>query len=142
MILSLSSIQLLQFTQMCMQRATEQVPPYGSKFSKHAFTQPQLIVLYCLKLKLRVSYRELIDWLFEMPRIQEVLGLRRLPHFTTVQKAFARLETAIWRMLQRISASLSVCGPIGQEDQDGEGSQKERSPRDLYSGVRNPSGQG
>jgi IS5 family transposase len=98
--------QLLKFTQVCMQLATEQVPPYSSKFSKHTFTQPQLVVLYCLKLKLGVTYRELIDWLGEMPRIQQALGLRQLPHFTTVQKAFARLETAIWRVLQRISATL------------------------------------
>jgi IS5 family transposase len=98
--------QLLQLTEKCMELATQQVPPYSSKFSKHTSTQPQLIVLYCLKLKLGVTYRELIDWLGEMPRIQEALGLRRLPHFTTVQKAFARLETAIWRVLQRVSASL------------------------------------
>jgi IS5 family transposase len=89
-----------------MELATQQVPLYRSKFSKHTFTQPQLIVLYCLKLKLGVTYRERIDWLGEMPRIQQALGLRRLPHFPTVQKAFARLETAIWRVLQRISASL------------------------------------
>ena len=97
--------QLLQFTRMCMQRATERVPPYRSKFSKHTFTQPQRIALYCLKLKLGVPYRELIDWLSEMPRIQQTLGLRSLPHLATVQKAFARLETAIWRVLQQVSAS-------------------------------------
>ncbi len=98
--------QLLQFTQKCLELATEHVPPYSSRFSKRTFTQPQLITLYCLKLKLGVSYRELIDWLQEMPRIQEALGLRHLPHFTTVQKAFARLETSVWRVLQRVSASL------------------------------------
>lgn len=38
------------------------------------FTQPPLIALYCLKLKLGASYRELIDWIYEMPRHQKVLG--------------------------------------------------------------------
>ncbi len=38
--------------------------------------------------------------------IRRALGLERLPHFTTVQKAFQRLAAAIWRVLQRISASL------------------------------------
>jgi len=98
--------QLLKFTRICLHLATERVPPYSSKFSKHIFTQPQLITLYCLKLKLRATYRELIDWLAEMPRIQEALGLERLPHFTTVQKAFQRLSTTIWRVLQRVSVSL------------------------------------
>ena len=98
--------QLLKFTRICLHLATERVPPYSSKFSKHIFTQPQLITLYCLKLKLRATYRELIDWLAEMPKIQEALGLRRLPHFTTVQKAFQRLSTSIWRVLQRVSSYL------------------------------------
>jgi IS5 family transposase len=98
--------QLLKFTQVCMQLATEQVPPYSSKFSKHTFTQPQLVTLYCLKLKLRATYRELIDWLAEMPRIREALGLKRLPHFTTVQKAFTRLGMVIWRVLKQVSAAL------------------------------------
>ncbi len=97
--------QLLQFTQKCLEPATEHVPPCSFQFSKSAFTQSQLITLYCLKLKLGVSYRELIDRLREMPRIQEALGLLRLPPLHTVSKAFARLETAVWRVLQRVSAS-------------------------------------
>jgi hypothetical protein len=58
-----------------MALATRQVPPYSSPFSKHTFTQPQLVVLYCLKIELGVTYRELIDWLEEMPRLQQALGL-------------------------------------------------------------------
>jgi IS5 family transposase len=64
------------------------------------------VVLYCLKIKLGVTYRELIDWLEEMPRLRESLGLKQLPHFTTLQKAFQRLSTAIWRVLQQLSAAL------------------------------------
>jgi IS5 family transposase len=89
-----------------MALATRQVLPYSSKFSKRTFTQPQLVALYCLKIKLGTTYRELIDWLAEMPGIRQALGLKRLPHFTTVQKAFQRLSLTVWRVLQRISASL------------------------------------
>lgn len=53
-----------------------------------------------------VTYRGLIDWLSEIPCIRQALGLKRLPHFTTVQKAFACLETAIWQVLQRAGAFL------------------------------------
>lgn len=76
-----------------------QLLPYSSKFSKRTFTQPQLITLYRLNLKLRAIYRELLDQLQEMSRLQEALGLKRLPHFTTVQKAFQRLSTTIWKVL-------------------------------------------
>ena len=107
--------QLLQFTRTCLHLAPQQLPPYSSKFSKHTFTQPQLVTLYCLKLKLRATYRELIDWLEEMPRLREALGLKRLPHFTTVQKAFARLSTTIWRVLHCVSASLFTSSADKQE---------------------------
>ena len=114
-----NSSQLLKFTQVCRHLATEQVPLYSSKFSKHTFTQPQLVVLYCLKIKLGVTYRELGDWLREMPRIRETLGLKQLPHFTTVQKAFQRLSLAVWRVLQRISASLLLGDGVAAVDASG-----------------------
>ena len=46
--------QLLKFTRVCIGLATQQVPPYSSKFSKHTFTQPQLILLP--KPKLKITY--------------------------------------------------------------------------------------
>ena len=46
-----------------------------SKFSQHIFTQLQRIVRYFLKLKMGVTYRELIDGLLEMPHIRQALGL-------------------------------------------------------------------
>ncbi len=52
-----------EVTETCMQLATPQVPPYSSKFSKRTFTQPQLMTLYCLKIKLGVTYRDLIGFL-------------------------------------------------------------------------------
>jgi len=111
--------QLLKFTEAYMALASRQVPPYSSRFSKHTFTQPQLVVLYCLKIELGVTYRELIDWLEEMPRLQQALGLKRLPHFTTVQKAFQRLSTAIWRVLQRLSAPLLQGDGVAAVDSSG-----------------------
>ena len=86
-----------------MQLATAQIRPYSSKFSPHTYTQPQLAVLYCLKLKLGTSYRDLSDWLQEMPRLQEALGLQRLPHYTTIQKAFERMGMKVWRWLHQDS---------------------------------------
>jgi hypothetical protein len=56
-----NSSQLLKFSEACMRLATQQVPLFSCKFSKHTFTQPQLVVLYCLKIKLGVTYRELGD---------------------------------------------------------------------------------
>lgn len=105
--------QLYEFTRVCLHLASQHVPPHFSKFSKHTFTQPQLVVLVCLKLKLGVTYREPVDWLAEMPGIQQALGLKQLPHFTTGQKAFARLSPAVWRVVQRASSALLPGGRSG-----------------------------
>ena len=70
-------------------------------------------------LELGVSYCELIDWLQEMPSLQEALGLQHLPHFTMARKAFARLETAVWRVLQWVSASLVAGDQIAALDATG-----------------------
>lgn len=109
-----NSSQLQKFTEACMRLATQQVPLFSCKFSKHTFTQPQLVVLYCLKIKLGVTYREREDWLREMPRIRETLGLKQLPHCTTVQKAFQRWSP--WRVRQRRGAALSVGDGVAARD--------------------------
>ena len=106
-----------------MALANQVVPAYSSKFSKKRFTQAQAqhVALNCLRIKLKVTYRDLIDWLEEMPRIQEALGLKgkELPHWTTVQKAFDRLSLVIWRVLLRASAALRKRSRIGVLDASG-----------------------
>ena len=111
--------ELLRFVKLCSHLARYEVPLYRSKFSKHTFTQPQHIVLSCLKVKFRLTYRDLIDQLEEMPRIREALGLKVVPHFTTVQKAFSRLSTLLWRVLLKASASLLEQGRIAVIDASG-----------------------
>lgn len=76
-------------------------------------------MLICLKIKLGATYRELVDWLGEMPGIQQVLGLGKLPHFTTVQKAFVRLSPAVWRVVQRASSALLPTSGLAALDASG-----------------------
>lgn len=57
-----------------MTLANQVVPAYSSKFSKKRFTQTQHVTLNCLRLKL--THRDLADWLGEMPCIREALGLK------------------------------------------------------------------
>jgi IS5 family transposase len=110
---------LLKFVRLCFHLARQEIPSYRSKFSKHTYTQPQLIVLNCLKVKRQFPYRELVDELEEMPRVREVLGLKVVPHFTTVQKAFSRLSMLLWRILLNASASLLQRGEVVVIDTSG-----------------------
>ena len=86
-------------------RAVDVVRPYSNKFSKRRYTQRQHTVMLMLKKRLRCSYRELIQLFELMPELAKILGLTELPHFTTLQKFFARFPSGLFaRVLQRTLA--------------------------------------
>ncbi len=64
---------------------------YAHRFSPHTFTQPQLFACLVLKSFFRTDYRGIVAMLRDMPHLCRALGLRRLPHFTTLQQANHRL---------------------------------------------------
>ena len=71
--------------------AEQALPPYAHRFSPHKFTQHQLFALLVLKTHQRQDYRGVVALLDDMPQLVAALGLRAVPHFTTLQKAAARL---------------------------------------------------
>ncbi len=64
---------------------------YAHRFSPHTFTQPQLFACLVLKSFFRTDYRGIVAMLRDMPHLCRTLGLRRLPHYTTLQQANHRL---------------------------------------------------
>jgi len=64
---------------------------YSSKFSRKTFNQPQLFACLVLKEFLRCDYRQVSSLLSDSPDLAAVLELTKAPHFTTLQKAAARL---------------------------------------------------
>jgi hypothetical protein len=71
--------------------ARRTLPAYSHLFSPHKFTQPQLFALLVLKTHQRQDYRGVIALLEDMPELVKDLGLKTLPHYTTLQKAAERL---------------------------------------------------
>ena len=69
------------------------------------YTVWQHLVLLALRQYESKSYRMFIDFLDECIGVQKFLGLSKIPHFTTLQKAAARLDTA---MLQKILESFVI----------------------------------
>ena len=67
------------------------LPAYSSDFSPQLYTQAQLFALLVLRQFLRRDYRGLSQMLVEWSDLREVLELNRVPHYTTLQKAAARL---------------------------------------------------
>jgi len=71
--------------------ATKALRPYAHKFSPKLYTQPQLFVCLVLKTFFKTDYRGLTTYLAEWAELRRTIGLRGVPHFTTLQKASCRL---------------------------------------------------
>ena len=69
------------------------VPLYSSRFSRKDYTLWQHIALIALMQRIRKSYREYVDdYLTTTERLLDVLGLSRIPHFTTIEKFLLRVS--------------------------------------------------
>src|SRR4051794_6524753 len=66
---------------------------YGHKFSPKVYTQPQLFACLVLKVFFKTDYRGVTVLLEEWPDLAGAVGLGRVPHWTTLQKACRRLLT-------------------------------------------------
>lgn len=84
--------------------AQESLPAYASKFSRKDYTQHQLFALLTLKTFFKTDYRGLTQMLLDFAELREELGLRGVPHYSTLCYAAKRL-------LKRGSSSRSSPGP-------------------------------
>lgn len=80
--------------QVAHQLGRERLRTYSHRFSPQKFTLPQLFACLVLKEFLRLDYRKLSALLTDAPSLAAVIGLERIPHFTTFQKAAGRLLTS------------------------------------------------
>src|SRR5689334_9483938 len=71
--------------------AQEVLPAFSSKFSRHTFTQHQLLALLALKTFFKTDYRGLIQLLVDFTELRNDLGLHTVPHYSTLCKAAQRL---------------------------------------------------
>ena len=80
--------------QVAYDAACRALPAHRHKFSPKKFTQHQLLACLVLKEFSRLDYRGLADHLADHPDLARLIGLEVVPHFTTFQKAAARLLAA------------------------------------------------
>jgi Transposase DDE domain len=74
-----------------LEAAQRVLPFYTHPNSPQVFTQHQLFACLVLKNFLKTDYRGIVAHLAEHPQLREVLRLKRVPHFTTLQKASRHL---------------------------------------------------
>ena len=76
---------------VALQVGTDALPAYCHRFSPKVFTQPQLLACLVLKEFYRTDYRGITAILTDTPSLCDMIGLKRVPHWTTLQKASRRL---------------------------------------------------
>lgn len=76
---------------MALTTGNRVLPLYTHRFSPKKYTQPQLFACLVLKTFFKTDYRGLTTLLHDHSDLRTILGLRLVPHFTTLQKASRRL---------------------------------------------------
>jgi Transposase DDE domain/Transposase domain (DUF772) len=88
----MAEVGLLPFARMALQVSRAVLPRYRSRFSKHQFTQPQLLAILCLMRYEDWTFREAEVRLGEHRELRQVLGLVSVPDFTTLYRFLQRLD--------------------------------------------------
>lgn len=77
--------------EVALRTAERSLPEYSHEFSPKKFTQHQLFACLVLKSFLKTDYRGVAEHLRDCPSLGATIGLTKVPHFTTLQKAARRL---------------------------------------------------
>lgn len=72
---------------------------YSCKYSKHVYTQHQLLVLVLLKEYIGTNYRDFVELIDLMNEIKDKLDLDNVPHFTTLQKFVSRIPSLLFNII-------------------------------------------
>jgi hypothetical protein len=85
--------------------AQDALPPYSAARSRKDFTTHQLFAVLALKTFLKTDYRGVAQVLADFAELRGDLGLTKMPHYSTLCYAAARL-------LKKGRSSSSSCGPL------------------------------
>src|SRR6267378_1876626 len=89
---TMAEVGPLPFARVALQVATQVLPPYRTRFSKHQFTQPQLLAVLCLMRYEDWTFREAETRLREHQELRAALKLREVPDYTTLYRFLRRLD--------------------------------------------------
>lgn len=88
------------------------LPKYAHKFSRHDFNCAQLFAVLVLRKFFKTDYRGVMTYLAEWSELRAALELhKKLPHFTTPQKASVKLldDALVRKLLTQTLCSFIVC---------------------------------
>src|SRR5215510_4817818 len=102
-------VGLVRFAQVALNIATSTIARYRTTFSKHQFTQPQLLAILCLMRYEDWTFREAEVRLAEHQELCAALGLERVPDYTTLYRFLRRLDEEV--VTQALRAAVARLPP-------------------------------
>ena len=88
----MAEVGLVLFARTALEVMQEVLPAYSGKYSKHTFTQPQLMTILCLMRFEDWTFREAEVRLAEHSDLRGALGLERAPDHTTLYRFMRRVS--------------------------------------------------
>jgi hypothetical protein len=103
----MAEVGLVKFAGYALAIAKRVIPLYRNKYSKHTFTQPQLLAILCLMRYEDWTFRETEIRLQEHIELRTALGLKQTPDYTTFYRFMRRLdENVIQNALQEAALQI------------------------------------
>jgi Transposase DDE domain len=84
---------LLTVARLSVKLSGRYMQPYSHAKSPHKFTQAQLMTCLILRAYLKTTYRGIIEVLEASEALKQCLGLKRLPHYSTLKYFADRSDT-------------------------------------------------
>lgn len=81
----------LALARTALKAAKAAMPSWSCPKSRRDYTQPQLFAILILKESLQTDYRGIVSYLQDWSDLRKTLRLKKIPHYTTLQKAQQRL---------------------------------------------------
>jgi len=106
--MSITSKSPVAVLRAALEVAEQSLPAYSHRCSPKKFTQHQLFACLVLKNFLKTDYRGVAAVLQDCSSLRDTIRLKKVPHFTTIQKAAHRL-------LASVSAKKLLDATVGQQ---------------------------
>ncbi len=108
----MAEVGLVTFAKCALEIGRRVMPLYRSKYSKHTFTQPQLLAILCLMRYEDWTFRETEVRLSEHSDLRQALSLNQTPDFTTFYRFMQRLDLqVIQKALQETALQILKARP-------------------------------
>ena len=94
--------KLVEFIERTYYYVKIAINKYSNAFSNHLYSQHTLFTILAMKIYTKSTYREITDVIDVSDVIKRYLRIKKVPHFTTIQKFFKRLPSEQIREINQL----------------------------------------